>query len=170
MKKHVIAILVSIFMISSVLTGSAVIVNKDKNLFDIEDGKVSLTIPVGAYEIISTFEGDEIFAEKFGRNLIPGKPNLPSKIFSIAIPPGSEIVDVSYDVSDSYVLPGKYDIIPVSLPRVVSEEDPDIYQRELKKYNENYKEVYKSNYPYPTSRTLVEEGNRVPQYAWQVDY
>lgn len=151
MNKHFVAISICVLMISSVLTGTAVIVNKEKDLFDIEDGIVSITIPVEAYEITNTINGDEISVENFGRNLIPGKPNLPSKIFSIAIPPGAEIVDVSYEIVNSYVLPGKYDIIPVSLPSVVSTENPEIYQQELKKYNENYNEIYGNNNPYPTS-------------------
>jgi hypothetical protein len=138
MKKHVFVVSVCILLISSVLTVTAFNVNKEIKLFNIEDGTVSITIPVGSYEIISTVNGDEIYIENFGRNLIPGRPNLPSKIFSIAIPPGAEIFEVNYETYNSYVLPGKFDIIPVPLPRVASIENPEIYQKELEKYNENY--------------------------------
>ena len=151
MKKNFIAISICILMISSVITGAAVIVNKNTNQLYVQDGTISLTIPVESYKIVSTSGRDEISVENFGRNLIPGKPNLPSKIFSIAIPPGAEVVDVNYETSNSYVLPGKYNIIPVTLPRVLSEEIPELYQQELNKYNENYNEVYGSNNPYPPS-------------------
>ncbi len=151
MKKHVLAVSICLIMISSVLAGATIVVNKDTGLFEIKDGAISVNIPVESYQIINSLEGDEISIENFGRNLIPGKPNLPSKIFSIAIPPGAEIINVGYEILDSYVLPGKYDIFPVSLPRVVGEEDPEVYQQELKKYNENYNEVYENNNPYPSS-------------------
>ncbi len=151
MKKNAIAISICILMISSVLAGATVINEKDTDFFYTTDGTVSVTIPVGTYEITDTSNGHEIFAENFGRNLIPGKPNLPSKIFSIAIPPGAEVEDINYEILDSYVLAGKYDIIPVSLPRVIYEENPEIYQQELKKYQENYQETYESSNPYPQS-------------------
>jgi len=151
MRKYVITILICLFMISSVVAGATVVVDKEKNIFNLENGTVSINIPVGSYEIVSTADGNEIFIENFGRNLIPGKPNLPSKIFSIAIPPGAEIVDVNYETYNSYVLPGKFNIIPVSLPRVVSVENTEIYQKELEKYNENNNEVYGNNNPYPSS-------------------
>jgi hypothetical protein len=151
MKKHVIVLSVCILMIGSVIAGASVINDIDTGFFNISDGTVSVTIPVGSYKITDTSDGHEIFADNFGRNLIPGKPNLPSKIFSIAIPPGAEVKDINYEILDSYVLPGKYDIIPASLPRVICDENPEIYQQELKKYQENYIETYESNNPYPQS-------------------
>jgi hypothetical protein len=150
MKKHVLVVSIIILLISSAIAGASVIVKNDKNAFDLVDGKISVKISVGDYEIISTSEGYEISVENFGRNLIPGKPNLPSKIFSIAIPPGAEITSVDYEILDSDILPAKYDIIPVPIPRVVGEEKPEIYQQELKKYNENYDEIYERDNPYPS--------------------
>ena len=81
MKKHVIGIFLCMLMISSVLASATVNTSKEANLFDIKDGTISVTIPVGEYDIDSTNEGDEIYVENFGRLLIPGKPNMPSKIF-----------------------------------------------------------------------------------------
>ena len=151
MKKHVLGIFLCMLMIGSVLAGAAVNINKEIILFDIEDGTISVTIKVGNYEIESTAEGDEISVENFGRLLIPGKPNLPSKIFSIAIPPGAEINDVSFEVSDRIVLPGNYNVVPVVLTRVIGDENPEIYQKELNKYTENYNDVYGINDLYPSS-------------------
>ena len=151
MKKKVIGIIVCTLMIGSVLASTAVSVNGETVLFEIEDGTISATIIVGNYEIETTENGDEIYVEDFGRHLIPGMPNLPSKIFSVAIPPGAEVVDVSFEVADSVVLPGSYEVPPVPLPRVICEEDPEVYEQELNQYNENYNEVYGSNDPYPSS-------------------
>ena len=151
MNRKIIGIFVCILMIGSTLASVTVNVNGETVLFDIEDGTISVAIPVGTYEIENTENGDEISVEDFGRLLIPGKPNIPSKIFSIAIPPGAEVVDVSFEVADSIVLTGSYEVPPVSLPRVICEEDPEVYQQELNQYNENYNEVYGSDDPYPSS-------------------
>jgi len=151
MKKKVIGIIVCMLMMGSVLASAAVSVNGETVLFEIEDGTISATILVGNYEIETTENGDEIYVEDFGRHLISGMPNLPSKIFSVAIPPGAQFVDISFDFSDSIVLRGNYDVPPVALPRVIGKEDPDFYQQELEEYWDNYNAVYGVDDPYPSS-------------------
>jgi hypothetical protein len=116
-----------------------------------EDGQISVTIPVGIYDVRQAPEGQEIFVEDFGRLLVPGKPNLPSRIFAIAIPPGAEVVEVSFDVGESIVLPGRYDVSPTPLPRVIGEENPLVYEKERLMYEENFNSVYGSDESYPSS-------------------
>ena len=43
---------------------------------------VSVSAPAGAYEIATTEQGDELSVAGYGRLLVPGKPNLPAKIFA----------------------------------------------------------------------------------------
>ena len=50
--------------------------------------RTSVTIPVADYEIRAEPGGANVVVEGFGSLLIPGKPELPSRIFAIAIPPG----------------------------------------------------------------------------------
>jgi hypothetical protein len=116
-----------------------------------DDGVVSVPVPIGTYQIESTPQGQYISVEDFGRILVPGKPDLPSKIFAIAIPPGAEVAEVTFDVGQGILLPGTYNIVPTVLPRVIGEEDPVIYEREKATYEENYNSVYGSDEPYPTS-------------------
>jgi hypothetical protein len=116
-----------------------------------EDGQISVTIPVGIYDVRQTAEGQEVFVEDFGRLLIPGKPNLPSRIFAIAIPPGAEVAEVSFVLGDEVELPGSYQVPPSPLPRVICNEDPLIYERDRLVYEENYKSIYGSDQPYPAS-------------------
>ena len=66
---------------------------------------ITVTIPAGSYQITDTERGQEITVEDFGYLLVPGKPALPSKIFAIAIPPGSEVADVSFDAGKGITLP-----------------------------------------------------------------
>ncbi len=156
MKRVVIGILISVLMIGSVFVSANTTNYKNDNSnqiysFNIEDGEISITILVGDYEIIHGDQGDEVTVEDFGRLLIPGKPKLPSKIFSVAIPPGAIFVDYSFDSGENIILDGSYNIIPVDLPRVIGQEDPEIYKQEQMKYKENHESVYGNDDPYPSS-------------------
>jgi hypothetical protein len=120
------------------------------------DQEISVTIPVGAYEIKDTEQGHEVSVENFGRLFIPGKPNLPSKIFAIAVPPGAVVAEVTFTTGEGVTLPESYQISPVPLPRVIGQEDPLIYEREKEVYEENFNSVYGSDKPYPASVGQVE--------------
>jgi len=151
MKIKIVGIIICMLMIISVFAGAGSNNIKQQNALDDKESKISVTISVGDYEIKNSDEGYEILLEGFGRLNVFGKPKLPSKIYSIAIPPGSKVVDISYEISNIVTIPGNYMIKPVSLPRVIGEEDPEIYQNDLKKYNENYNSVYYSDDYYPFS-------------------
>jgi len=133
-----------VVLLMVMLMANSVMVNAD-------DGEINVPIPVGTYDITQTPQGQEIKVENFGRLLIPGKPNLPSKIFPIAIPPGALVAEVSFDLGEGIVLPGAYQIAPSSLPRVIGQEDPVLYQQDLQTYEQNYNSVYGSDEPYPAS-------------------
>ena len=116
-----------------------------------EDGVISVPVPIGTYEIKHTQLGQEVYVENFGRLLVPGKPNMPSKIFAVAIPPGAEVAGVTFDLGEGIVFPGTYDIAPSRLPRVIGEEKPELYARDLEMYEANFNSVYGSDEPYPAS-------------------
>ncbi len=151
MKRVVIGILISMLMIGSVLV-SATVVKKD---FEFENGEITVTIPIGDYKIKNNGEGVELIVENFGHYLIAGKPNLPTKIFSIAIPPGSELVDLTFETGEGIILPGSYNVLPCELPQLIGKEDPLVRQKEEQMYQENYKSVYNSNEPYPNSNVEI---------------
>jgi len=110
---------------------------------------ISVTVTLGSYEITSSERGHDIFVDNFGRLLIPGKPSLPSKIFAIAIPPNTEVDQISFDAGEGIVLPGRYEIPPAPLPRVIGQENALIYEKERQRYEENYNSVYGSDNAYP---------------------
>lgn len=147
-----------VFLFAIVLLMGSPLVNADINT---QEGEISVTIPVGSYQIKDAEKGKEIWVDDYGRLLVPGKPNLPSKIFAMAIPPGAEVIEVTFDVGEGIVLPGKYEIPPAPLPRVIGQEDPLIYERDKKIYDENYRSVYGNDNPYPT---LVGEFVRTAGY------
>ncbi len=129
----------------------AVVLLASGTLTRADDGEITITIPVGTYTIEAGPDGEQISVEGFGRLLVPGKPNLPSKIFAIAIPPGAEVTQVTFSLGEGIVLPGSYQVAPCRLPRVVGQEDPLLYQRDLQMYEENFNSVYGSDEPYPAS-------------------
>ena len=101
------------------------------------------------YEIADARQGHEILVEDFGYLLVPGKPKLPARIFAFAIPPGAEVVEVTYDRGQGIVLPGAYEIAPGPLTRVIGQENPSVYQQRQRVYEENYAAVYGGDDPYP---------------------
>jgi hypothetical protein len=112
-------------------------------------GTVSVNIPVGNYEVKSTLRGHEITVDDFGYLLIPGKPVLPSRVISIAIPPGTEISGVEIDRGGAIELGAAYEIPPAPLPRVLGQENKSIYENERRIYQENYDSIYGEDDLYP---------------------
>jgi len=157
MRNKVVVILVCTLMASGFLATTAISGNdlvlqkKQISLFDAEDGVISVGIPVGEYAIKETDVGYEVSVEGFGHRLVSGKPILPSKIFSIAIPPGAEFVDLSFESNDGIILPGYYYIAPCEAPDVIGVENPIVQQKEEQTYESNYESVYTSDEPYPAS-------------------
>jgi len=145
MIKKTICIILIMLMISSALVGAVNIIQDKK------DETINVEMTVGNFEIKSIDTGQEITVENFGCLLVPGAPNLPSKIFSIAIPPEAMVKDIDFEIQNSLTIPGFYNIQPVALPRVIGQEDPVIYDQEQEKFNENYDLVYGNDQPYPTS-------------------
>ncbi len=137
-------------MICGALVSANNIINDKKSVIT-NDGAITVTIPVGSYKIVEEKQGYEVAIENFGRLLIPGKPNLPSKIFSIAIPPGAKVSDVTFETKNSIVLSGNYRIAPNSLSRLIGPENSVINERDQQQYEQNYKSVYGQDNPYPQS-------------------
>jgi len=147
MKRVVIGILLSMLMVGSVLTGATTV----KNDIEFKDGKITVSIEIGNYEIENIGEGIDIKVDDFGHHLIAGKPNLPSKIYPIAIPPGSEFVDMAFTTGEAVVLPGSYYVLPCQIPQVIGKENPLVREKEEQIYKENYESVYNSDITYPSS-------------------
>jgi len=110
---------------------------------------LSVDIPIGNYQITDTADGHSLALDGFGRRLIPGTPELPARIFAIAIPPGAELVGVTCETGPAVVLPGTYRIAPAPLPRVIGDENPDAHAADLARYEARYNAVYGSDAAYP---------------------
>lgn len=155
MKKILAGILCFMLLLSSFLA-SATIIEKNENIREIEnsmfeDGVISSTFVIDNFEIEKREQKDYIILEDFGHYLIPGMPNLPSRIYTIAIPPGAEFAGLTYETGEEVVLPDTYDIIPCQVPYAIGEEDPVFREQEEQRYWENYNSVYNKDETYPES-------------------
>ncbi|HUU94918.1 MAG TPA: C25 family cysteine peptidase [Phycisphaerae bacterium] len=144
--RTVVAAVLMLLMTGSVLTTADDI---GAEVSAVGQGLVSVAIPVDTPQIEKAELGHEIFVEGFGRLLVPGKPNLPSKIFAVAIPPGAEFAELTFETAEGVVLPGTYNVAPAPLPRVIGQEDPLVYAEEQRRYEQNYNAVYGSDVAYP---------------------
>jgi hypothetical protein len=116
---------------------------------DETNSTIHYTLEVGSFSVQQIDGYDTITCEDFGRLLVEGKPNLPSKIISIAVPPKANIVDVNYELSDSYELDGFYFIDPCPSPNLIGDEQDPLDHQQI--FDENYKETYSSNDAYPAA-------------------
>jgi hypothetical protein len=116
-----------------------------------EQGRVTVTIPIGEYAVTQTARGQEVLLNGFGSLLVPGKPKLPSRIFAIAIPPGAEMTDMRIETGDGVELAGAYDIAPAPLVRVIGDADPAVEAGRVREYERTLAASYGSDDPYPAA-------------------
>jgi len=151
----ILAFLVSMLMIISVIPTVLSGINSEEieltNLFEICDGEISVDLPIGSYQIKNIGESHEIDIDDFGHLMIPGEPQLPTKIFAIAIPPESIFTDVSFNIKNSIEIPGAFNIKPTDIPGLIGKDDEEFYRIQREQYNQNYDLIYENNNPYPQS-------------------
>ncbi|MFC1850259.1 C25 family cysteine peptidase [candidate division CSSED10-310 bacterium] len=112
-------------------------------------GVIEATITVEDYSIITTAREHQIQCPGYGNFIAPGKPKLPVRIFSVAIPPGAKFISATVSGLEKVDLPGRYTIGPASMPRVIGREKPAVYQQNQALYDRNYTSVYTSDKPFP---------------------
>jgi len=139
MKNKIICIFICTLLIATVVP-----VAIGKNLFNPKKelssaGSLIITLHAGKYSI-SNLENEytEILMEEYGSLISPGEPTLPSKLFSIGLPPGGKALSIELINLESEELPGVYHIKP-GLP--IND----------KQNNEINTETFNSNEPYPAN-------------------
>ncbi|MFO7677884.1 MAG: C25 family cysteine peptidase [Thermoplasmatota archaeon] len=110
---------------------------------------ISVTIPISEYTITYDDNAPEILIPGFGNSLAAGNPSLPTRIFSIAIPPGSEIDDISFSVGQGMVIPELSFISPVPISQLLGRENVSLSAKKQKEYDEAVELIYSRDDPYP---------------------
>lgn len=108
----------------------------------------TITLKANDYSIDISDDYHQLTMKDFGFLSVPGKPELPSKNFAIALPPEANVISVSIVEKQEILLDGKFNIKPSPpvLPTSATEED---IKRAMEEYEKNYKETYFVDKPYP---------------------
>ncbi len=113
--------------------------------------EITVNLRDDLYSVDSRSEGQYLDMENFGIRNIPGKPRLPSRIVAVAIPPGASVTDVRVTTESQIELTDDYNIPPVTLRRVIGDENPELLLKQQAEYQQNYNAVYTRNGFYPES-------------------
>ena len=139
MKNKIICILICTLLITTVapVAIGKNLLNPKKELSSA--GSLIITLQAGKYSI-NNLENEytEILMEEYGSLISPGEPTLPSKLFSIGLPPGGKALSIELINLESEDIPGVYHIKP-GLPI-----------NEIKN-NDINTDIYNSNKPYPAN-------------------
>jgi hypothetical protein len=146
MKKYV------LFFFCLILIGCNIDINASSILYaeNIGYNNIQLTVEIPSFNIIEKDSEHQVIVENFGRLSILGGPILPSRIMSIAIPPGATYLDFSYECSDSIMLSGEYTISPLPIPNFPESIGIDIETYYENVYNDNYQRIFNSDNIFPS--------------------
>jgi hypothetical protein len=144
MKKKIYIIGLSLILLFSHITLA-------QNLTNSQTNTLTIDIPQGSLNHQKTIYGDEIIINSFGKHQIPGQPQLPTKIFSIAIPPGAIFTNLEYTTKKITTLPGQYTLHPCPPPQISDKTNNLLQCTQQQIYTTNYETTYNTNNPYPTS-------------------
>lgn len=112
-------------------------------------GSISVTVPIDPVEIKNMMGETAVYIERFGRLSGLGEPCLPSRIFSIAIPPGSEFVALSYTTGPGKTLARSLVISPISPPLTCDGIDSTVAERDARVFEDTFGNIYGTDVPYP---------------------
>ena len=90
---------------------------------------------------------DYLHLDNFGHLFIPGKPDLPSKIISLAIPQQATVKSISIIAQETEFLEGTFQIKPCQIPQTISNHEN---MNDTTEFYNNYDQVYTSDDPYPS--------------------
>jgi len=153
--KMLVSVIIAISITTSVLVqaGSIVNLNDTENkdiIYLVEESNIiCVDIPVETYQINEKNGYQKIEITDFGRIGIPGTPNLPSKIFAIAIPPNAYMTSIDFQFGEKVILDGEYTIEPTPIARLLADENKIKYDQDMIAYEKNYNSVYLNNENYP---------------------
>jgi hypothetical protein len=112
--------------------------------------QIQVTIPT--FSVMQNEDGEKIMIEGYGRLPYPGEPYLPSKIISLAIPPGAEFVTLSYETSEEITLAGNYHVISVPYPFLAGTTVNQELSIAETQYQQRIASIYGNDEPYPPQR------------------
>ena len=118
---------------------------------DQTEHRLSVAIPLATHTITETDAGHRVYVEGFGALHEPGVPQLPVRIFPIAIPPGAQVVRVTYTAADPVALPARYDVTPAPVWEPIGHENEQARAAEQQRFDANHAAIYATDEPFPAT-------------------
>ena len=110
---------------------------------------ISFEVQPGLVHLDSRGGADVLNLDGFGTVNVPGSPQIPSRLYAIAVPPGATITGVSAVTGDVKVISRSAVISPAPVRRVIGEETGLFKAAEQKLFSENYQRIYARDAFYP---------------------
>ena len=109
--------------------------------------QIKVTIP--SFTLLQCEDGEKILVDNYGRLPYSGEPYLPSKILSLALPPGAEFIELSYETSEEIVLAQAHYLAPIPfhlIEETTMESTPSSSEIQ---FQQRVDSIYSSDKPYP---------------------
>lgn len=163
-----VAVLLLTLLLTSGAAGSSVSASSLISGFSAEAGRATLTLYAAAYDITHKAEGHHIEMEAFGHLMVPGKPQLPLKRFTVALPPGARAQSVEILDARTAALPGTYWVEPHPpiLPLADSPRFSDQAIEMRREWQANRNAVYTSDEPYPECAVWLCGSGTLRKYSY----
>ncbi|MBN1355122.1 hypothetical protein JXA40_02515 [bacterium] len=118
--------------------------------FPVYSETVRVAVPEVSGYCLEDFDGGQVLTlPGYGRGNIPGEPQLPARIFAVAIPPGARVDSVDVRSSETEVLPGTFIIAPKPVPRPLSGEESKRELEAKQTFIARQKEIYSQDELFP---------------------
>jgi hypothetical protein len=127
-----------------------------------------LQVGAGDYRFVEKGDGQMIEMEGFGYLMAPGKPMLPARSFSIALPPGSHVQSVEVEGLNARQITGRFNIAPAPpiLPKVAFPQ----FQERIKELRDEWERTYRATYStdaaYPEERGKFKGSGTLRKYSY----
>jgi len=110
---------------------------------------LTVNLKAPEFHLDTNINGQHVIeTDDFGNLLRPGKPELPARVFMIALPPGAEVISVDIRPTGWIEEYENIKIAPAP-PALPNSEDPEMVENCLANWQEDYNKTYSSDEPYP---------------------
>ncbi|KPK64708.1 hypothetical protein AMJ83_00480 [candidate division WOR_3 bacterium SM23_42] len=117
--------------------------------FSLEAGQLKINLKAADYDIMDGENGlHKIMMADFSNLLVPGKPMLPARVFTIALPPRADVISVDISGNNGIELPGTYKIEPAPSVAPCHKNNP-VPMGSHSDWQKNYESTYSSDAAYP---------------------
>jgi len=117
----------------------------------IQNDTIYVSIDIDNYSLQNSKTGKKVLIPEFGRLSAQGEPWLPSRIYSIALPPYTEFKKLRFTTSEGITLPGSHYVSPVYPPHVMPSDPTAKQNTKTDDFSQTYASIYGMSTFYPVN-------------------